>query len=125
MKTNTITFLAFLIGSFAVLAQGATYTTNCPTGINNNYRATCFQSGTSLVSSAASGATVTAASTAEQCCYICRAQTSVKCTTWTFDGCGFCYLSGATCVNLFHKYIIFRLLLMIFKSLLLVVELII
>ena len=93
-----------LIGSLVALVHGQTsYTTYCPTGINTNYKATSYVSLLAPVTTLA-GVTyntggfyaVTASNGAEQCCYNCRTQTGGKCTTWTYDGCGKCYLSSAT-----------------------------
>ena len=38
---------------------------------------------------------VTMSNGADQCCYNCKYQSNGKCTSWTYDGCGNCYLSSA------------------------------
>ena len=87
----------------AANCQTAVTTANCPSGEYYNYASTAYTNRLSPVTTLAgvnynSGGfyAVTSASGADQCCYNCATQTGGACTTWTYDGCGRCYLSSAT-----------------------------
>ena len=93
-------FKVILISCCAILAVNAGYSTpNCP-NLNDNYRSTAYDNRLSPITTV-NGQTYTtnggffAASSAEQCCLNCWKYTNGLCTTWTYDGCGTCYLSSA------------------------------
>ena len=97
-------FLSVILSVLALTnAQTALTTSYCPTGEYYNYKSTAYMYGYSPILTLA-GTTyntggfyaVTSANGADQCCYNCRTQTGGTCTTWTYDGCGRCYLSSAT-----------------------------
>lgn len=88
---STLAFLA---------ANGETTLPNCPSGVNYNYQSTAYQNKWSPITYL-NGQTFNSGgfysgNSAEECCYNCFYKTDGKCTTWTYDGCGVCYLSSAT-----------------------------
>lgn len=99
-----ISTLIVLISSsfFARISSvnGVTYWPSCPSGANINFKSTDFDIRrapiTVLAGQTYSSGGLFAAHSAEECCYNCATQTNNKCTTWTYDGCGVCYLSSAT-----------------------------
>lgn len=96
-------------------AQTATYPSNgmCPSGEYVGYSSTAYSQRLSPVTVLAgtqyfSGGfyQVTNVNGADQCCYNCATQTSGQCTTWTYDGCGKCYLSSATYLHIIRSFIL-------------------
>ena len=79
------------------------YTSLCPSGIINNEYSYDFISKsypiTGLIGTPANYSPngmykVTTANGADQCCYNCNTQTNYQCSSWTYDGCGNCYLTS-------------------------------
>lgn len=95
-----------MLAALAVNGQTPITTANCPTGEYVNYKSTAYAYGYSPVRQLTSGSSSycgfygttasTAAASADQCCKACATQSGGACTTWTYDGCGRCYLSSAT-----------------------------
>ena len=72
---------------------------NCTTGSHENYKTTAYMYNLSPVSMNGVGLNsggFYAVDSAIECCYSCASLASGLCTTWTYDGCGRCYLSSAT-----------------------------
>ena len=98
-------FILIALASLLALANCQTYTSYCPSGEYFGYVSTAFTQCLSPVTGLSTTSSnyapngiykVTSANGADQCCYNCATQTGGKCTTWTYDGCGNCYLSSAT-----------------------------
>lgn len=96
-----------LLTSLLAMANCQTAVTNtyCPSGEYFGYVSTAYTQGLSPITGLDTTSSnysptgiyrVTVSNGADQCCYNCAKQTSGTCTTWTYDGCGNCYLSSAT-----------------------------
>lgn len=93
--------IVVIVAISLAFVNGQTTAPYCPTGLYTGYQSTAFLSSRASGVSQLAGVTYSSggfysARSAEECCYNCRTQTNGACTTWTYFGCGRCFLSSAT-----------------------------